>query len=156
MLKTNLSYPKTNHSDQSTKPLPSCQKQKFITPCVMSAGGFLSRQASLPNQRHHTLTRAPAPCSPHPAPHTDDSYTLYSPTHPDSPRPNGLNQHPGTVCSSAHTLISTHQKHTLSGFQSHRKCFFQSKLKFQLYKGVLLVTVSKCKTLWMQSSTQNI
>ncbi|XP_017339370.1 caskin-2 isoform X2 [Ictalurus punctatus] len=60
------------------------------------SGGFLSRQASLPNQRHHTLTRAPAPCSPHPAPHTDDSYTLYSPTHPDSPRPNGLNQHPGS------------------------------------------------------------
>ncbi|XP_060796311.1 caskin-2 isoform X2 [Neoarius graeffei] len=54
------------------------------------SGGVLSRQASLPSQRHPTLARAPPPSSPHPAPHTDDSYTLYSPTHPNSPRQNGL------------------------------------------------------------------
>ncbi|XP_026770728.3 caskin-2 isoform X1 [Pangasianodon hypophthalmus] len=60
------------------------------------SGGFLSRQASLPSQRHHTLARAPPPSSPRPAPHTDDSYTLYSPTHPNSPRQNGLNQQPGS------------------------------------------------------------
>ncbi|KAK2866684.1 hypothetical protein Q7C36_002740 [Tachysurus vachellii] len=59
------------------------------------SGGFLSRQASLPNQRHHTLTRAPPPSGPSSASHTDDSYTLYSPTHPNSPRQNGLNLHPG-------------------------------------------------------------
>ncbi|KAK3559114.1 hypothetical protein QTP86_004096 [Hemibagrus guttatus] len=60
------------------------------------SGGFLSRQASLPNQRQHTLTRAPPQCGPCSAPHTDDSYTLYSPTHPNSPCQNGPNQHPGS------------------------------------------------------------
>ncbi|XP_058261834.1 caskin-2 isoform X2 [Hemibagrus wyckioides] len=68
------------------------------------SGGFLSRQASLPTQRHHTLTRAPAQCGPLSAPHTDDSYTLYSPTHPNSPRQNGLNQHPGSPPSSPSAL----------------------------------------------------
>ncbi|XP_072522980.1 caskin-2 isoform X1 [Salminus brasiliensis] len=62
---------------------------------VINRRGPLSRQASLPNQRHHTLARVPPPRSPHPAPHTDDSYTLYASTHPALPRQNGLDQHPG-------------------------------------------------------------
>lgn len=71
--------------------------------CVVSVGGTLSRQASLPNQRHHTLARVPPPRSPHHAPHTDDSYTLYASTHPALPRQNGLDQHPGTDCSNPGT-----------------------------------------------------
>lgn len=63
---------------------------------VINRRGPLSRQASLPNQRHHTLARVPPPRSPHPAPHTDDSYTLYASTHPALPRQNGLDQHPGS------------------------------------------------------------
>ncbi|KAI4874857.1 hypothetical protein NFI96_034427 [Prochilodus magdalenae] len=63
---------------------------------VINRRGTLSRQASLPNQRHHTLARVPPPCSPHPAPHTDDSYTLYASTHPALPRQNGLDHHPGS------------------------------------------------------------
>ncbi|KAF5892827.1 caskin-2-like isoform X2, partial [Clarias magur] len=69
------------------------------------SGGFLSRQASLPNHRHHTLARAPPlSSSPRPTPHTDDSYTLYSPTHPNSPRQNGLNLHPGSAPDSPSAL----------------------------------------------------
>ncbi|XP_017558000.2 caskin-2 isoform X2 [Pygocentrus nattereri] len=63
---------------------------------VINRRGTLSRQASLPSQRHHTLARVPSPRSPHPAPHTDDSYTLYASTHPALPRQNGLDQHPGS------------------------------------------------------------
>ncbi|XP_049320598.1 caskin-2 isoform X1 [Astyanax mexicanus] len=63
---------------------------------VIHRRGALSRQASLPNQRHHTLARAPPPRSPNPAPHTDDSYTLYASTHPALPPHNGLDQHPGS------------------------------------------------------------
>ncbi|XP_046709742.1 caskin-2 isoform X2 [Silurus meridionalis] len=68
------------------------------------SGVFLSRQASLPHQRQPTLARAPPPSSPHSAPHTDDSYTLYSPTHPNSPHQNGVNQHPGSSSDSPSAL----------------------------------------------------
>ncbi|XP_071403621.1 caskin-2-like [Centroberyx affinis] len=52
----------------------------FFPPSVVEvlsrrAGGTLSRQASLPCQRQHLLSRAP-PSSLGPAPQTDDSYTL--------------------------------------------------------------------------------
>ncbi|XP_035389227.1 caskin-2-like isoform X1 [Electrophorus electricus] len=58
-------------------------------------GGTLSRQASLPIQRHHTLARVPTPCRSHPNPNTDDSYTLYTSTHPTLPCQNDLDKHPG-------------------------------------------------------------
>ncbi|XP_056152805.1 caskin-2-like [Lampris incognitus] len=53
----------------------------FFPPSVVEvlsrrAGGTLSRQGSLPNQRQHFLSRAP-PASHGPTPQTDDSYTLY-------------------------------------------------------------------------------
>ncbi|TSZ26368.1 Caskin-2 [Bagarius yarrelli] len=64
------------------------------------SGGFLSRQVSLPYQRHQTLNRSPPPCSPCSAPYADDSYTLYSPTQPNSQCQNGLTQHAGSVGSS--------------------------------------------------------
>ncbi|XP_062858824.1 caskin-2-like isoform X2 [Trichomycterus rosablanca] len=57
---------------------------------------MLCRQASLPIHRHRTLSRAPPPCSPRPSPHTDDSYTLYSPSHPSLQRQNGLDQSAGS------------------------------------------------------------
>lgn len=64
---------------------------------VVSIGGVLSRQASLPIQRHHILSRAMSSHSSHHTSHTDDSYTLYSSTRPVLTHHNGLDQHPGSV-----------------------------------------------------------
>lgn len=64
---------------------------------VVSIGGVLSRQASLPIQRHHILSRALSSHSSHHTSHTDDSYTLYSSTRPVLTHHNGLDQHSGSV-----------------------------------------------------------
>lgn len=64
---------------------------------VVSIGGVLSRQASLPIQRHHILSRAMSSHSSHHTSHTDDSYTLYSSTRPVLTHHNGLDQHSGSV-----------------------------------------------------------
>lgn len=64
---------------------------------VVSIGGVLSRQVSLPIQRLHILSRALFSHSSHHTSHTDDSYTLYSSTRPVLTRHNGLDQHPGSV-----------------------------------------------------------
>ncbi|XP_061087292.1 caskin-2-like isoform X3 [Conger conger] len=63
-----------------------------------SAGGTLSRHASLPTQRQQFLSRAPPACSSlSNVPQTDDSYTLYAPpTHLSYPRANGLDDNAGT------------------------------------------------------------
>lgn len=64
---------------------------------IVSIGGILSLQASLPIQRHHILSRALSSHTSHHTSHTDDSYTLYSSTHPVLTHHNGLDQHPGSV-----------------------------------------------------------
>ncbi|XP_051523604.1 caskin-2-like isoform X2 [Myxocyprinus asiaticus] len=61
------------------------------------SGGVLSRQASLPIQKHHILSRVLPPHSSNPTSHTDDSYTLYSSTRPVLTQQNGLDQHPGPL-----------------------------------------------------------
>nr|XP_055031217.1 caskin-2 isoform X2 [Misgurnus anguillicaudatus] len=61
------------------------------------SGGFLSRQPSLPTQRHHILSRALPLHSSHQTSHTDDTYTLYSSTRPVLTHQNGLDQHPGPL-----------------------------------------------------------
>ncbi|XP_076855882.1 caskin-2 isoform X2 [Brachyhypopomus gauderio] len=66
--------------------------------------GTLSRQASLPIQRHRTLARVPTPCRPHPVPNTDDSYTLYTSTHSTLPRQNGPDRHSGSPSGSPSAL----------------------------------------------------
>ncbi|XP_051968701.1 caskin-2-like isoform X3 [Xyrauchen texanus] len=58
------------------------------------SGGVLSRQASLPIQRHYILSRVLPPHSSHPNSHTDDSYILYSSTRPVLTHQIGLDQHP--------------------------------------------------------------
>ncbi|XP_051530753.1 caskin-2-like isoform X2 [Myxocyprinus asiaticus] len=68
------------------------------------SGGVLSRQASLPIQRHHILSRVLPPHSSHPTSHTDDSYTLYSSTRPVLTHQNGLDQHPGLLPDSPSAL----------------------------------------------------
>ncbi|XP_058649467.1 caskin-2 isoform X5 [Onychostoma macrolepis] len=72
----------------------------FFPPSIVEvisrrSGGVLSRQASLPIQRHHILSRALSSHSSHHTSHTDDSYTLYSSTRPVLTHHNGLDQHPG-------------------------------------------------------------
>ncbi|XP_057213966.1 caskin-2 isoform X5 [Triplophysa rosa] len=69
----------------------------FFPPSIVEvisrrSGGALSRQASLPIQRHHILSRALPPHSSHHTPHTDDTYTLYSSTRPVLTHQNGLDQ----------------------------------------------------------------
>ncbi|XP_030631087.1 caskin-2 [Chanos chanos] len=69
----------------------------FFPPSIVEvinrrAGGPLSRQASLPSHRQHALTRVVPPYT---GPHTDDSYTLYTPHHSTLPRSNGLDQSTG-------------------------------------------------------------
>ncbi len=64
---------------------------------VVSIGGVLSRQASLPIQRLHILSRALSSHSSHHTSHTDDSYTLYSSTRRVLTHHNGLDRHPGSV-----------------------------------------------------------
>ncbi|KAF4106611.1 caskin-2 isoform X4 [Onychostoma macrolepis] len=71
----------------------------FFPPSIVEvisrrSGGVLSRQASLPIQRHHILSRALSSHSSHHTSHTDDSYTLYSSTRPVLTHHNGLDQHP--------------------------------------------------------------
>uniref|UniRef100_A0A8C2K3X1 Caskin-2 n=1 Tax=Cyprinus carpio TaxID=7962 RepID=A0A8C2K3X1_CYPCA len=71
----------------------------FFPPSIVEvisrrSGGILSRQASLPIQRHHILSRALSSHSSHHTSHTDDSYTLYSSTRPVLIHHNGLDQHP--------------------------------------------------------------
>ncbi|KAG1931746.1 caskin-2 isoform X3 [Pimephales promelas] len=70
----------------------------FFPPSIVEvisrrSGGVLSRQASLPSQRHHILSRALPSHSSHHTSHTDDSYTLYSSTRPVLTHHNGLDQH---------------------------------------------------------------
>ncbi|XP_067225708.1 caskin-2 isoform X1 [Chanodichthys erythropterus] len=70
----------------------------FFPPSIVEvisrrSGGVLSRQASLPIQRHHILSRALSSHSSHHTSHTDDSYTLYSSTRPVLTHHNGLDQH---------------------------------------------------------------
>ncbi|XP_050980961.1 caskin-2 isoform X6 [Labeo rohita] len=72
----------------------------FFPPSIVEvisrrSGGVLSRQASLPIQRHHILSRALSLHSSQHTSHTDDSYTLYSSTRPVLTHHNGLDQHPG-------------------------------------------------------------
>ncbi|XP_039517299.1 caskin-2 isoform X4 [Pimephales promelas] len=72
----------------------------FFPPSIVEvisrrSGGVLSRQASLPSQRHHILSRALPSHSSHHTSHTDDSYTLYSSTRPVLTHHNGLDQHSG-------------------------------------------------------------
>ncbi|XP_067286656.1 caskin-2 isoform X2 [Pseudorasbora parva] len=72
----------------------------FFPPSIVEvisrrSGGVLSRQASLPVQRHHILSRALPSHSSHLTSHTDDSYTLYSSTRPVLAHHNGLDQHSG-------------------------------------------------------------
>uniref|UniRef100_A0A8C2K609 Caskin-2 n=1 Tax=Cyprinus carpio TaxID=7962 RepID=A0A8C2K609_CYPCA len=74
----------------------------FFPPSIVEvisrrSGGILSRQASLPIQRHHILSRALSSHSSHHTSHTDDSYTLYSSTRPVLIHHNGLDQHPGAI-----------------------------------------------------------
>ncbi|KTF96539.1 hypothetical protein cypCar_00024840, partial [Cyprinus carpio] len=71
----------------------------FFPPSIVEvvsrrSGGILSLQASLPIQRHHILSRALSSHTSHHTSHTDDSYTLYSSTHPVLTHHNGLDQHP--------------------------------------------------------------
>ncbi|XP_050980960.1 caskin-2 isoform X5 [Labeo rohita] len=71
----------------------------FFPPSIVEvisrrSGGVLSRQASLPIQRHHILSRALSLHSSQHTSHTDDSYTLYSSTRPVLTHHNGLDQHP--------------------------------------------------------------
>ncbi|XP_073683871.1 caskin-2 [Garra rufa] len=71
----------------------------FFPPSIVEvisrrSGGVLSRQASLPIQRHHILSRVLSSHSPQHTSHTDDSYTLYSSTRPVLIHHNGLDQHP--------------------------------------------------------------
>ncbi|XP_026078338.1 caskin-2-like isoform X2 [Carassius auratus] len=81
----------------------------FFPPSIVEvisrrSGGVLSRQASLPIQRHPILSRIlPSQSSPHTS-HTDDSYTLYSSTRPVLSHHNGLEQHPGAIPDSPSAL----------------------------------------------------
>ncbi|XP_058649465.1 caskin-2 isoform X3 [Onychostoma macrolepis] len=81
----------------------------FFPPSIVEvisrrSGGVLSRQASLPIQRHHILSRALSSHSSHHTSHTDDSYTLYSSTRPVLTHHNGLDQHPGAIPDSPSAL----------------------------------------------------
>ncbi|XP_016346402.1 caskin-2-like [Sinocyclocheilus anshuiensis] len=81
----------------------------FFPPSIVEvisrrSGGVLSRQASLPIQRHHILSRALPSQSFHHTSHTDDSYTLYSSTRPVLSHHNGLDQHPGAIPDSPSAL----------------------------------------------------
>ncbi|TRZ02806.1 hypothetical protein DNTS_017688 [Danionella cerebrum] len=69
----------------------------FFPPSIVEvisrrSGGVLSRQASLPVQRHHILSRALSLHNSNPSCHTDDSYT-FSSTQPVLPPHNSLHQH---------------------------------------------------------------
>ncbi|XP_051958476.1 caskin-2-like isoform X2 [Xyrauchen texanus] len=59
------------------------------------SGGVVSRQASLPIQKHHILSRVLPPHSSNPTSHTDDSYTLYLSTRPVLTQQKELDQHSG-------------------------------------------------------------
>lgn len=74
-----------------------CPRCLICVSMLLSIGGVLSRQASLPIQRHHILSRALPSHSSHHTSHTDDSYTLYSSTRPVLTHHNGLDQHSGSV-----------------------------------------------------------
>uniref|UniRef100_A0A8C2FK90 Si:ch211-119c20.2 n=1 Tax=Cyprinus carpio TaxID=7962 RepID=A0A8C2FK90_CYPCA len=81
----------------------------FFPPSIVEvisrrSGGILSRQASLPIQRHHILSRVLPSHSSHHTSHTDDSYTLYSSTRPVLSHHNGLDQHPGAIPDSPSAL----------------------------------------------------
>ncbi|XP_043109237.1 caskin-2 isoform X3 [Puntigrus tetrazona] len=81
----------------------------FFPPSIVEvisrrSGGVLSRQASLPIQRHHILSRALSSHSSHHTSHTDDSYTLYSSTRPVLSHLNGLDQHTGAIPESPSAL----------------------------------------------------
>ncbi|KAL1264342.1 hypothetical protein QQF64_004697 [Cirrhinus molitorella] len=81
----------------------------FFPPSIVEvisrrSGGVLSRQASLPIQRHHILSRALSLHSSQHTSHTDDSYTLYSSTRPVLTHHNGLDQHPGAIPDSPSAL----------------------------------------------------
>ncbi|XP_016401565.1 caskin-2-like isoform X2 [Sinocyclocheilus rhinocerous] len=81
----------------------------FFPPSIVEvisrrSGGVLSRQTSLPIQRHHILSRALSSHSSHHTSHTDDSYTLYSSTRPVLTHHNGLDQHPGAIPDSPSAL----------------------------------------------------
>ncbi|XP_050980963.1 caskin-2 isoform X7 [Labeo rohita] len=81
----------------------------FFPPSIVEvisrrSGGVLSRQASLPIQRHHILSRALSLHSSQHTSHTDDSYTLYSSTRPVLTHHNGLDQHPGALPDSPSAL----------------------------------------------------
>ncbi|XP_039517297.1 caskin-2 isoform X2 [Pimephales promelas] len=81
----------------------------FFPPSIVEvisrrSGGVLSRQASLPSQRHHILSRALPSHSSHHTSHTDDSYTLYSSTRPVLTHHNGLDQHSGVLPDSPSAL----------------------------------------------------
>ncbi|XP_009304989.1 caskin-2 isoform X5 [Danio rerio] len=81
----------------------------FFPPSIVEvisrrSGGGLSRQASLPVQRHHILSRALPSHNSHHTSHTDDSYTLYSSTHPTVTHHNSLDQHSGALPDSPSAL----------------------------------------------------